>query len=145
MVPATFVALPALPLTRSGKIDYGALPEPEWGVSSGHVPVAPRTPIEARLAAIVAELLLLPAPVGVNDNFFALGGHSLTAARLMARIRADYGVGLPIRILFFDPTVAGLAAAVAAGQDGVAVSPTAPRRPAPVDQQAGRLVPADQR
>jgi acyl carrier protein len=116
MVPATFVVLPALPLTRSGKIDYRALPEPDWGASSGQVPVAPRTPIEARLAAIIAELLLLPAPVGVSDNFFALGGHSLTAARLTAQIRADYGVDLPIRTLFSDPTVAGLAATVAAGR-----------------------------
>ncbi|MGE5827883.1 MAG: non-ribosomal peptide synthetase, partial [Micromonosporaceae bacterium] len=145
MVPATFVALPALPLTRTGKIDYRALPEPEWGASSGQLPVAPRTPIEARLAAIVAELLLLPAPVGVSDNFFALGGHSLTAARLMAQIRADYGVGLPIRTLFSDPTVAGLAAAVTASQGGLAGSPTPPRRPASDDQQAGRLVPADHR
>lgn len=130
MVPAIFVALPTLPLTRSGKIDYQALPEPDWGASSDQVPVAPRTPIEARLAAIVAELLLLPAPVGVRDNFFALGGHSLTAARLMARIRADYGVDLPIRTLFSDPTVAGLAATMAAGRSVMAGLPT-PARTAP--------------
>jgi len=130
MVPAAFVVVPALPLTRSGKIDYRALPEPDWGASSDQVPVSPRTPIEARLAAIVAELLLLPAPVGVSDNFFALGGHSLTAARLMARIRADYGVDLPIRTLFSDPTVAGLAATMAAGRSGVVGRPT-PARTAP--------------
>jgi amino acid adenylation domain-containing protein len=114
MVPAAFVVLPALPLTGSGKIDYRALPEPDWGAAPGQVPAAPRTPVEARLAAIVAELLGLPAPAGVSDNFFALGGHSLTATRLMARIRAVYGVDLPIRALFSDPTVAGLAAALAA-------------------------------
>jgi acyl carrier protein len=150
MVPATVVALPALPLTRTGKIDYQALPEPEWGASSGQVLVAPRTPIEARLAAIIAELLLLPAPVGVSDNFFALGGHSLTAARLMAQIHADYGVRLPIRTLFSDPTVAGLAAAVAAGRAGVADSPTPGRRPLQgdhpkADSPPQRLVSADQR
>ena len=116
MVPSAFVAVPALPLTGSGKIDYRALPEPDWGAGPGQASVAPRTPTEARLASIVAELLALPAPVGVSDNFFALGGHSLTATRLMARIRAVYGVDLPIRTLFSDPTVAGLATAVTGAQ-----------------------------
>jgi amino acid adenylation domain-containing protein len=114
MVPAAFVVLPAVPLTGSGKIDYRALPEPDWGALPGQVPVAPRTPTEARLAAIMAELLTLPAPVGVSDNFFALGGHSLTATRLMARVLAVYGLDLPIRTFFSDPTVAGLAAALTA-------------------------------
>ncbi|OWV11991.1 hypothetical protein B5D80_03530 [Micromonospora wenchangensis] len=118
MVPAAYVVLPTLPLTRSGKVDHRNLPEPDWNASSSRERVAPRTPVEARLAAIMAELLLLPAPVGVRDNFFALGGHSLTAARLMARIRADYGIDLPIRTLFSDPTVAGLAATMAAGRPG---------------------------
>ncbi|MEV4847313.1 amino acid adenylation domain-containing protein [Micromonospora matsumotoense] len=118
MVPAAYVVLPELPLTRSGKVDYRNLPEPDWSASSSQESVAARTPVEARLAAIVAELLLLPAPVGVRDNFFALGGHSLTAARLMARIHADYGIDLPIRTLFSDPTVAGLAATMAAGRPG---------------------------
>jgi hypothetical protein len=118
MVPAAFVVLPALPLTANGKIDYRALPEPDWGAASDQVPVAPRTPTESRLAEMVAELLALPAPIGVYDNFFALGGHSLTVARLMARIQAFYGVDLPIYTMFSDPTVAGLAAAVtSAGGD----------------------------
>ncbi|HET7017805.1 MAG TPA: amino acid adenylation domain-containing protein [Streptosporangiaceae bacterium] len=116
MVPSAFVVLPVLPLTGSGKIDYRALPEPDWGAPPGQASVAPRTPTESRLAAIIAELLALPAPVGVSDNFFALGGHSLTATRLMARIRAAYDVDLPIRTLFSDPTVAGLAAAVTGAQ-----------------------------
>jgi amino acid adenylation domain-containing protein len=115
MVPAAFVVLPALPLTGSGKIDHRALPDPDWAAASGQVPVAPRTPTEARLAAIFAELLSLPAPAGVSDNFFALGGHSLTATKLMARVRDVYGVDLPIRALFSDPTVAGLAAALTNG------------------------------
>jgi acyl-coenzyme A synthetase/AMP-(fatty) acid ligase/acyl carrier protein len=118
MVPATFMVLPTLPLTGSGKIDHRALPEPDWGTVPGQVPVAPRTPAESKLAAIMAELLSLPAPVGVSDNFFALGGHSLTATRLMARIRAVYGVDLPVRTLFADPTVAGLATALAQAQPG---------------------------
>jgi len=120
MVPAAFVVLPALPLTGSGKVDHRALPEPDWSALRGQVPVAPRTPVEAKLAGIIAEVLTLPAPAGVSDNFFALGGHSLTATRLMARIRDVYGVDLPVRTLFADPTVAGLAAALAAAGVGTA-------------------------
>jgi hypothetical protein len=152
MVPATFVVLPALPLTGNGKIDHRALPEPDWGAAPRQVPVAPRTPTEARLAEIVAELLALRGPVGVSDNFFALGGHSLTATRLMARIRAVYGVDLPLRTLFSDPTVAGLAGALAAAGGGGA-DPLGPaRRPAPADPGSARarnlpqtLTPADGR
>jgi amino acid adenylation domain-containing protein len=119
MVPAAFVVLPRLPLTGSGKIDHRALPEPDWGVAAGSgAAVAPRTPLETDLAATVAELLALGAPVGVTDNFFALGGHSLTATRLMTRVRSTYGVDLPVRVLFADPTVAGLASAVEAARSG---------------------------
>ena len=125
MLPAAFVVLPALPLTANGKIDYRALPEPDWGTAAGHVPVAPRTPTESRLAEIMSELLALPAPIGVHDNFFALGGHSLTVTRLMARVRAVYGIDLPIYTMFSDPTVAGLAAAVAAA-GGDALHPLLP-------------------
>jgi amino acid adenylation domain-containing protein len=152
MVPAAFVVLPALPLTGSGKIDHRALPEPDWGAGSGQMPVAPRTPTEAKLAAIVAELLSLPAPARVSDNFFALGGHSLTATRLMARIRAAYGVDLPLRTLFADPTVAGLAAAMAAAGGGEAGPPEPARRTpraGPSDAQASdavlTLIPGDRR
>jgi len=118
MVPAAFVVLPALPLTGSGKIDHRALPEPEWGSLSGQASTAPRTPTEVQVAAVVAEVLALSVPVGVSDNFFALGGHSLTATRLLARIRADYGVDVPIRTFFSDPTVSGLAAALTAARGG---------------------------
>ncbi|HET9893413.1 MAG TPA: amino acid adenylation domain-containing protein [Streptosporangiaceae bacterium] len=113
MVPLAFVVLPSLPLTASGKIDHRALPEPDWAALSGQVKIPPRTPVECKLAEIFAELLALPEPAGVRDNFFALGGHSLTATQLMARIRVAYGVDLPVRTLFGDPTVAGLAVALA--------------------------------
>jgi amino acid adenylation domain-containing protein len=139
MVPSAFMVLPALPLTGSGKIDHRALPEPDWGAAPGQASVAPRTPTESRLAAIIAELLELPAAVGATDNFFALGGHSLTATRLMARIRAVYGVDLPIRALFSDPTVAGLAAALAAAGGGAA-DPANPAR-----QPSRTLVSGDRR
>ena len=105
----------------------------------------------AMIAAIVAELLSLPGPVGVSDNFFALGGHSLTATRLMARIRAAYGVDLPLHTLFSDPTVAGLAAALAAAGSGAADPPGPARRPLLTDPGDARaddvrtLVPGDRR
>jgi amino acid adenylation domain-containing protein len=129
MVPSAFVVLPALPLTNSRKIDHRALPEPNWGQAPTQESVAPRTPVESRLATMVAELLTLPVSVGVTDNFFALGGHSLTATKLMALIKSAYGVELPIRTLFADPTVAGIAAALATA-GGAAASPgPAARRP----------------
>ncbi len=137
MVPAAFVTLPALPLTGSGKIDHRALPEPDWGTTAGQAAVAPRSPEEARIAAIVAELLGLPAPVGVSDNFFELGGHSLTATKLMACIRAVYSVDLPIRALFSEPTVAGLALALAAAGGPAADPPGPPRRPLRAGQGGG--------
>jgi amino acid adenylation domain-containing protein len=118
MVPAGFVLLDRLPLTASGKVDHRALPEPNWAAGAGEQPTEPRTPVESALAVIFAEVLALPRPVGVTDNFFALGGHSLTATQLMTRVRTAYGVDLPLRMLFADPTVAGLASALDAARDG---------------------------
>jgi amino acid adenylation domain-containing protein len=142
MVPAQFVVLDALPLNGSGKMDRRALPEPDWGAVTGQAPVAPRTPVEALLAVIFAEVLGLPTPVAVFDNFFALGGHSLTATRLLARIRAVCGVDLPLRTLFADPTVADVANALAAAGSRVADSLSPARRPSQADPggvQAGDL------
>ncbi len=151
MVPAAFVVLPRLPLTGSGKIDHRALPEPDWGVAAGGgEAVAPRTPLEADLAAIFAELLALGGPVGVTDNFFALGGHSLTATRLMTRVRSAYGIDLPVRVLFADPTVAGLATAVEGARSGAGGTAGAPRRPvelsdAETDDLLRTLIPDERR
>jgi amino acid adenylation domain-containing protein len=108
-VPAVFMVLDVLPRTPNGKVDRKALPEPRSVVAEAGS--RPRGPIEEMLAAIWAGVLGLPDPerIGPDDSFFMLGGHSLIATRVMARIRESFGVGLPLRDLFDAPTLAGLA------------------------------------
>ncbi|NES13762.1 MULTISPECIES: non-ribosomal peptide synthetase [Micromonospora] len=114
MVPATYVFLDALPLTPNNKVDRKALPAPEGGrrqVRSAYVP--PRNPVEEVIAGIWAETLGVDR-VGVLDDFFALGGHSLLSTRMVARVREAFGVDVPLHRIFSDPTVAGLARALTA-------------------------------
>ncbi len=109
MVPAIFVELPDLPLTSNGKIDRKALPCPD---ASNTLPdenyLSPRTMLEEKLSALVAHLLGVTR-VGVNDNLFLIGGHSLFGTQLIARIRDGFGVELPLRSVFECPTPALLA------------------------------------
>jgi non-ribosomal peptide synthetase component F len=123
MVPAAFVAMDALPLTRNGKVDRRALPEPD-AAAAGAAYVPPRTATEAALAAIWTELLGA-ARVGAEDGFFALGGHSLLATRVVSRIRQAFGVDLPLRAIFESPTLAALAAEIdrVAGSGAAAAAP----------------------
>jgi amino acid adenylation domain-containing protein len=107
MVPAHFMILEKLPLTPNGKIDRKALPAPDM-VRSEQGYTAPRTPTEAALAEIWANVLRLDQ-VGIHDNFFSLGGHSLLATQLITRIRTVLNCELPLRALFEAPEVAGLA------------------------------------
>jgi amino acid adenylation domain-containing protein len=112
MVPATFVELNSLPLSSNGKIDRAALPAATAAntMREGSF-VAPRTPVEDRIAGILAPLLGLEQ-VGVEDNFFMLGGHSLLGTQVIARLRDTFGVDLSLRSIFDSPTIAGLAAEV---------------------------------
>ena len=112
MVPGVFVKLAALPLNASGKVDRNALPAPTAANTlRDDTYIAPRTPIEERVASMLAPLLGLDK-VSVEDNFFLLGGHSLMGTQLIARIRDAFGVELALRALFESPTVARLSAQV---------------------------------
>ncbi len=109
MLPAAFVPLTALPLTPNGKIDRKALPAPDLSATASTASyVAPRSATEATLASMLAQLLGRER-VGIYDNFFALGGHSLMATRLMSWLHETFQLDLPLRSLFETPTVAGLA------------------------------------
>ena len=106
VLPSAFVFLAALPLTPNGKVDYRALPPPRPDEAERAL-VEPRTETERLLVELWTSAL--GRAVGVEDDFFALGGHSLAAARLAARLRETFGVELPVRAVFEAPTVAGLA------------------------------------
>ncbi|MGH3988240.1 MAG: condensation domain-containing protein, partial [Pseudonocardiaceae bacterium] len=110
MVPAAFVSLDALPLTRNGKLDRKALPAPASGVARSAGYLAPRTEPEAVLAGIWAEVLRVDR-VGVDDNFFELGGDSILSIQVVSRAR-QAGLGVMPRDVFTHPTVAGMAASV---------------------------------
>jgi amino acid adenylation domain-containing protein len=112
MVPAAVVALEALPLTPSGKLDIRALPVPDAiGSESETTFVPPRTPFEELVASIMIEVLGIEQ-IGVDDDFFALGGHSLLATQVIARLRRELAIEVPLVALFEAPTVAGLAGVV---------------------------------
>ncbi|WP_231983590.1 non-ribosomal peptide synthetase [Mycobacterium sp. E2733] len=106
MVPATIMVVEALPLTVNGKLDRRALPAPEFVSAVEYRP--PRDRRELLLANLFGEVLGV-ARVGIDQSFFDLGGHSLSATRLIARVRTELGVQVPIQALFDVSTVAGLA------------------------------------
>jgi amino acid adenylation domain-containing protein len=110
MVPAAWVALPELPLLANGKVDRKALPEPS-GTTAGGVLVAPRTYLEEIVAGIWAGLLGAEQ-LGVHENVFDLGAHSLMATQVVSRVNRELGVDVPLRRVFELPTVALFAAEI---------------------------------
>jgi acyl-CoA synthetase (AMP-forming)/AMP-acid ligase II/acyl carrier protein len=109
MIPGAIVALDALPLTPNGKLDRAALPAPQASPDAERTP--PSTPIEHRLADLFKEVLALDE-VGIHDSFFHLGGHSLTATRLIAHTNQEFNLRLSLRTVFEAPTIAQLAQAI---------------------------------
>jgi acyl carrier protein len=117
LVPAAFVLVPSLPLTRGGQVDRQALLALAPDRPAIRAKIAPRHPLEEVIAGFWAEVLRSdPEEIGVEDNFFQLGGHSLMATQVVSRVTATFQVELPLRRLFESPTVAGLATAVLAAE-----------------------------
>jgi len=118
MVPSAYVALDALPLTASGKVDRKALPQPDLeAIRKSHF-VAPNSPTEHQMAA-VWERVFGVSPIGVNDNFFDLGGDSLRAAALVSAIEETFGRVLKPSVLLTAPTVADMTAATIRLENGL--------------------------
>jgi acyl carrier protein len=113
MIPAVFVHLDALPVTPNGKVNRAALPAPDASniLQREDIKAIPRTPVEERLVAIVAPLLDLKQ-VGIDDNFFLLGGNSMMGTQLIMRVAETFGIDLSLRTLFEMPTIRQLAAEI---------------------------------
>jgi acyl carrier protein len=112
MVPAVFVRLEKLPLSSHGKVDRQALPCPDAeNTLRDEVFTSPRTAIESQIGAILGGLLGIK-DIGVNDNFFLLGGSSFLGIQVIARVREKFGVEVPLRTLFEAPTIADLSAQI---------------------------------
>ncbi|MCY1075972.1 non-ribosomal peptide synthetase [Archangium lansingense] len=122
LVPDVIVPLDEWPLNTSGKVDRARLPRPQRPDTTGYQP--PRTPVEAALVRIAAELLGMES-VGVHDNLFELGGHSLFATQLVARARGTLGAQLELSAVLQAPTVAGIAAAIGDRLDRAELGPRA--------------------
>ena len=151
MVPVIFVPLEALPLSPNGKLDRKALPAPEMrlALASPRVYEPPQNETETRLAEIWQEILQVEA-IGRNDDFFALGGHSLTAVRLVARMNSAPLPGMPasqaipLRLIFEAPTLAQLALALRQSPPVAPSICSPPRRPtaAPCESESTPAAPA---
>ena len=118
MVPTHFMFLDQMPLTPNGKLDRKGLPEPDASLMQQHY-VAPQTELEQQIAAIWAEILHLPR-VGLDDNFFEVGGHSLLAIQITSRVQAELGLEVPLVEVFQTETLRAYAQAAATFRAGSA-------------------------
>jgi natural product biosynthesis luciferase-like monooxygenase protein/amino acid adenylation domain-containing protein len=126
MIPAHFVRLARLPLSEHGKVDRKALPAPRWEPRAQGT--APRTPLERSLEKIWAEVLGVER-VGIEEDFFALGGHSLAAMQVVSRVREALGTELAVRELFAAPTIERVAERIEALPEAAAAPPLVPGVP----------------
>jgi len=112
MVPAIFVRIDSMPLNSSGKVDRTALPPPsESNILRTHSYVAARKPIEVKVTSILADLVRMKE-IGLNDNFFLMGGNSLLGAQVIAQVRDRFGIELSLLSLFDHPTAAELSSEI---------------------------------
>lgn len=121
MIPGAFVFLPKIPMTPNGKTDRKALPSPsrtDWLLEGSTRFVAPASDLEQELAAVFSSILGISA-IGVDDNFFSFGAHSLLATRLCSQIRKQWSVDLPLAFVFDHPTVKLIAAEIARREKSV--------------------------
>ncbi|WP_033189891.1 non-ribosomal peptide synthetase [Rhodococcoides fascians] len=123
MVPAAIVELDEFPVNSAGKLDRGALPEPQVEAAEFR---APSTPVEEIVASVFGEVLGAER-VGVDDDFFALGGNSLIATRVVSRLGAALNTTVPVRLMFETSTVAALATRIESEASGGARVPLVPR------------------
>jgi natural product biosynthesis luciferase-like monooxygenase protein len=127
MVPSTFVPLDAFPRTPNGKIDRKQLPHPDMVPQQRSV-IAPRNSVEEKLAAIWRECLHI-TDVGIRDNFFDLGGHSLLLIRLISQIQKEFGQRLPVATVLESPTIEALAIVLTGKETVTTVCRVIPLKP----------------
>ena len=140
MVPATFVPMEELPYGSSGKVNLNALPEPgENALHSDSIYIAPQSDTEKRLAEIWNELHNV-GRISVTDDFFEIGGDSISANQCMVRIREEFNVNLSLRKFFEKPYIRGLASEIAGMKKGIETIEPAPRdKPIPLSFPQERL------
>ena len=140
MAPELYIPLQRIPLTANGKVDRRALPSPDSAPKSkSRATILPGTPMEQIIAGLWREVLGMEQ-VGLDDNFFVLGGHSLSATQVMARLGAALNLELSVRLLFETPTIAGLAGSIEdTQQKNPTLSRAIPRRTGTAEELLGRL------
>ena len=124
-IPSIFLWLESLPLTATGKIDRRSLPQPPSLFPTDLEIVPPRTPTEEKLTQIWSEVLNLPA-IGRENNFFDLGGNSLHASQILARIAERFAIDLPLKTIFDAPTIAQFAEYLDSAKTGTSLPPLVP-------------------